>query len=511
MRDQSQFLYRKDLSNMQLIIPMSGSGKRFRDQGYTDPKPLIEVDGSPMIHHVLNLFPGVTDVVFICSREDIRDTNMESVLMGICPTAKIIQIDRHKKGPVWAVAQAFDVIEDDEEVLVSYCDYGTRWNFERFLLEVRRDHFDGSVICYRHFHPHMLGSDNYAFCREKDGVLLEIKEKEPFTDNKMNEYASNGSYYFSKGALVKKYFRELIDRDINVNGEYYVSLVYNLMTRDGLRTKIFEIDNMIQLGTPGDLKTYQGWSTYFSDRDWTLILPMGGHGARFADVGYQTPKPLLPVDGVPMFVKAVDCLPDHKRSVFICHRQVKSHVKEHYPNAMRCIIDSVTDGQATTCEMGIHGAGVSDDEPILISACDNAAVYDNKAFRELVRDKTNDVIVWSFKDHPSSKMNPNMYSWLDVDPEGLIRDVSCKKFVVGRGHAIIGTMYFRKAKYFLDGLKANREQNIRTNGEFYVDDVLNQNIKSGLKVKVFAVDDYICWGTPNDYKTYQYWKSYFEQ
>ena len=70
-------------------------------------------------------------------------------------------------------------------------------------------------------------------------------------------------------------------------------------------------------------------------------------------------------------------------------------------------------------------------------------------------------------------------------------------------------MFFRKARYFIDGLIQNTIKNIRTNNEFYVDDVLNQNIESGLNVKVFEVENYICWGTPDDYKTYQYWSEFF--
>ena len=106
-----------------------------------------------------------------------------------------------------------------------------------------------------------------------------------------------------------------------------------------------------------------------------------------------------------------------------------------------------------------------------------------------------------------------MYAWLDVDETGLIKHVSCKKFDYSKDplktHAIIGTMFFRKARYFLDGLERNIQEGITTNGEYYVDDVLNQNIKSGLRVKVFESEFYICWGTPDDYKTYQYWQEYF--
>jgi bifunctional N-acetylglucosamine-1-phosphate-uridyltransferase/glucosamine-1-phosphate-acetyltransferase GlmU-like protein len=107
-----------------------------------------------------------------------------------------------------------------------------------------------------------------------------------------------------------------------------------------------------------------------------------------------------------------------------------------------------------------------------------------------------------------------MYAWMETDENNNIKSVSCKKFDESKhdlknSHVIIGTMFFRKSKYFIDGLKANYNENIRTNGEFYVDDVINQNIKQGLKVKVFEVKNYICWGTPNDYKTYNYWKEYF--
>jgi NDP-sugar pyrophosphorylase family protein len=496
---------------MQLIIPMSGSGKRFRDAGYKDPKPLIRVDGLPMIEHVVSLFPGVTDVTFICNSDDIQNTDIERVLSAICPTCNIVVIEPHKKGPVWAVLQALEFI-NDEEVIISYCDYGTQWDFKHFLHVVRGGHFAGAIAGYRGFHPHMLGSDNYAFCREKDGTLLEIREKAPFTEDRMSEFASNGTYYFAKGSLVKQYFRELIDKDINIKDEYYVSLVYNLMVRDGLLVKLFEIEKMLQWGTPHDLEIYKRWSKYFRKPNFTLVIPMAGRGERFKE--YDKPKPFLPINGNPMVVEAVKALPQPKDIVFVAlseHYDMAANVWLCYPDAAYVYIDAVTQGQAETCEIGLKAARVGDDDPILISACDNAAVYDQAKFFDLIDDPGVDVIVWSFTNHPTGKNNPNMYSWLDVDASGRIHDVACKRFIEGRKHAIIGTMYFRKAKYFLDGLKANRERDLRTNGEFYVDDVLNRNIEQGLKVKVFEVDDYICWGTPMDYKTYLYWADYFKK
>jgi bifunctional N-acetylglucosamine-1-phosphate-uridyltransferase/glucosamine-1-phosphate-acetyltransferase GlmU-like protein len=177
-------------------------------------------------------------------------------------------------------------------------------------------------------------------------------------------------------------------------------------------------------------------------------------------------------------------------------------------------ISEVTEGQAITCEIGIREFKINLEEPILISACDNGIYYDPKIAQKLLDDENIDIIVWSFRNNQSSKLSPNSYAWLDVDSENNIKHVSCKKFIYDnplKTHAIVGTMFFRKAKYFLDGLNKNKNQNIRTNNEFYVDDVLNQNIKDGLIVKVFEVNNYICWGTPDDYKTYNYWGEYFKK
>ena len=95
-----------------------------------------------------------------------------------------------------------------------------------------------------------LGKTNYAYIREKNGKMIEIKEKESFTNDRMNEYASSGTYHFSKGIYIKNYFPKLIQENINIKGEYYCSLVYNLMAKDNLNIGIYEIEHFMQWGTP---------------------------------------------------------------------------------------------------------------------------------------------------------------------------------------------------------------------------------------------------------------------
>lgn len=522
-----------------IIIPLSGLGQRFIDAGYSIPKPLINVDGLPMIEHVVNLFDRENDkYIFICNSYHLSTTNMRNILNNICPKCHIYEVPvENRMGPVHAVSLIFDKFDfNNEEIIVSYCDYGTWWNYNHFLKDTRDRNADGAIACYKGFHPHMLGTDNYAFLKETENSsrwMEAIQEKKPFTNDRMNEFASNGTYYFKTSQIMKKYFNRLMEREIKIKNEYYVSMVYNLLVEDGLKVNIFEIEHMLQWGTPYDLEIYQNWSTYFKnvtqkqisfiDRlDTTTILPLAGKGSRFSIKGYSNPKPLINVNGLPMVVQAIKCLPQSSNNVFICLDEhlnkypLQKKLKEYYPESKIFGIDGVTEGQACTTEIGVNRANINLDKPILITACDNGVYYDIEKYQSLVDDETNDIIVWSFRNEPTSRNNPNMYAWMETDENDFIKHVSCKKFIqethdLKNSHVIIGTMFFRKARYFIEGLQQNYKNNIRSNGEFYVDDVLNQNIKSGLNVKVFQVKNYICWGTPDDYETYLYWQTFFDK
>ena len=498
---------------------MSGMSSRFTAAGYNIPKYLIEVDGKRVIEHIINLYPKDSEYVFIINDRHEEETDIVNVLEGLVKNKQIVTISRHKKGPVYSISNFDDLIDDDEQVIVNYCDFSIYWNYEDFERYVNETECDGCVVCYTGFHPHMLGSDNYAFCRTDDNHrILEVREKQPFTDNKMSEFASAGNYYFRKGRYIKKYFKQLMDEDININGEYYVSLVYNLLNRDNLVSNVYEVPHMLQWGTPLDLDMYRKWSDYYqrvldgqkevSISNCVTALPMAGAGSRFAKEGYTVPKPFIQVNGKNMIDQAIRCLPKTDEVVFAC---LEEH-KDSAPSGKIVWIDNVLEGQACTTEKIVDS--LDDDKSILVSACDNGVLYNPDKLMELIDDENNDIIVWSYRNNYTSHHNPNMYSWLDVDTNGFVKKVHVKEFVGENPlneYAVVGTMFFRNKSIYLNSLQNLYEKNIRTNGEFYVDNLINEAIKMGYDVKNFEVDQYICWGTPNDLKTYQYWQDFFNK
>ncbi len=243
---------------MQIIIPMSGEGSRFKKAGYEKIKPLIEVHGKPMIEWVLNMFPGDHDFTFICNEDHLQVTELEATLKRLKPKGTIHSIAPHKLGPVYAVQEIIDTIDLEEKTIVNYCDFYMSWDFNDYISNLTEE-VDGSIPCYTGFHPHLLHQKNfYAGCKvTKQLELLEIKEKFSFTKDKSKSHHSVGTYYFSKGELVRKYFKELIDKKMTLNNEYYVSMVYELMLKDKLKIEVYDkIPYFCQWGTPLDLEEY---------------------------------------------------------------------------------------------------------------------------------------------------------------------------------------------------------------------------------------------------------------
>lgn len=251
---------------MQIIIPLSGSGQRFAHAGYTMPKPLIEVQGKQMIEYVVDLFPGEHDFIFICREDHLRETSLEKVLMKKAPFGRIVSIAPHKLGPVHAVLQAEAMIRDNEPSVVNYCDFFMHWNYAHFKKTVLQSGCAGSIPCYTGFHPHLLKPENvYAGCRADEQLhLTEIREKYSFETDKTAGYHSAGTYYFKSGGLIKKYFHELVNRNLSLNGEFYVSMVYQLMLEDALPVDVYDqLTHFCQWGTPEDLQEYLWWGEVF--------------------------------------------------------------------------------------------------------------------------------------------------------------------------------------------------------------------------------------------------------
>lgn len=248
---------------MKIIITCGGKGQRFVNAGYKDPKPLINVNGEKIIEYICQMFDKEDEMIFICNETHLATTNIKQEFESIRPNSKILSVADHNKGPAWTIMQTDynSYINDEEEVIITYCDNPYLWDYESFKGWLDHVKPDGCILSHTGFHPHRLASTYMAYMKTDVLRVLEVQEKQPYTDNHWEEQASTGTYYFRRGSDVKKYLQQAIDENVNYNGEHYITLVYNLLIRDRLKVFCYPTDHVAVFGTPEEVQNFEAWQT----------------------------------------------------------------------------------------------------------------------------------------------------------------------------------------------------------------------------------------------------------
>lgn len=558
---------------MNVIVPMTGYGSRFVAAGYKDLKPFIRVMDRPIIEWIVKgMYPADVNWIFVCRGEHLRaDPAMRERLLELAPEATIVSIDDWvKKGPVYDVLRAYRMlcgaedtrdeqgkavggeiigtarIDAEDGFIINYCDFYMTWDYHAFAEEARARGCDGAVPCYTGFHPNLLPEKNYYASCLTDGAddLIEIREKYSFEQDKTKAKHSPGVYYFRNGGIMEKYCRILTEHEeCAINGEFYASLPYNFMVRDGLKVWApANVEYFCQWGTPEDMWEFVYWTDCIrkagkraaadgeeqaSGRG-RILIPMAGAGQRFADAGYRVHKPaIMTVDRAtgeekPMVVCATGDLPDvaaDGSNVIYVDRTfhktdgVEDAIRACYPRAAFITAERLTEGQACTCMLARDM--LDPEEPLLIAGCDNGMDIDRAAYDALTKEC--DCIVFTYRHNEAVLRNPNAYGWIIADAQGNITGTSIKKAISDtpmEDPAVVATFWFRQAKIFLEATEKMIAENDRINGEYYVDQVAKHVLDLGYSAKIFDIDRYVGWGTPADYegyqKTWEYYKGFIQ-
>jgi len=231
---------------MQIVIPMAGKGKRFAEQGYSKPKPLIDVNGKPMIQLVLDNLNMDAKYHFICQKEHCKKYSLDNSLRLLKPDCNIIHIDRITDGPASTVLLAKKFINNDDELIIANSDQLVEWNSNNFLSYLRERNADGGILTFK------ASDDKWSFVKlNKEELVTEVAEKKPISD-----IATVGIYYFKKGKYFVDAAEEMIQKNIRTNNEFYVAPTYNEMIKKRKEIRIHSVSKMYGLGTPADLKEY---------------------------------------------------------------------------------------------------------------------------------------------------------------------------------------------------------------------------------------------------------------
>lgn len=233
-----------------------------------------------------------------------------------------------------------------------------------------------------------------------------------------------------------------------------------------------------------------------------ILMPMGGLGARFASQGFHVPKPLIPVDGIPMFRKALssfDGLSLAPAVTTIIRRELDetfalaARIKQAAPGAAVAVIERLTRGAVETCLAAADD--IRDDDAVVVLDCD--LWFESADYLALIGDvlagrRALAAALLTFTAHDAR------YSFARLAGTRVIE--TAEKRAIS-SHAIAGAYFFSTGEIFL---RAARELMSRpVEQEYYLSYLYNIIIGQGGAVEAVHTSRYRSFGTPEELAAYE--------
>jgi len=233
-------------NKLNVLIPMAGAGSRFAQQGYSFPKPLIDVNGKPMIEIVVDNLNIDAHFIFLVQKEHYEQFNLKYLLNLIAPDCDIVQIDGITEGAACSTLLAKDYINNNDPLIIANSDQFIEWNSNECMYAFSADEIDAGILTFESHHP------KWSYAKVgNNGFVSEVAEKKVISNN-----ATVGIYYWKHGNDYVKYAEQMIEKNIRVNNEFYVCPVFNEAIADNKKIKIKNINKMWGIGTPEDLNYF---------------------------------------------------------------------------------------------------------------------------------------------------------------------------------------------------------------------------------------------------------------
>jgi len=237
---------------LNIVIPMAGAGSRFAAEGYKDPKPLIPVNGLPMIRVVINnLRPNISHrFIFICQQAHIEAYELIEKLTSWAPGCHVIGLDGLTNGAACTVLAAREFIENEDPLMIANSDQYVDVDINDYLRYMDEENLDGLIMTMRANDP------KWSFVGlDEENLVTRVVEKQVISNE-----ATVGIYNFKKGRDFVGAADKMISQNLRVNNEFYVAPAYDQLISAGQRIGIFnvgaETNGMYGLGIPADLELF---------------------------------------------------------------------------------------------------------------------------------------------------------------------------------------------------------------------------------------------------------------
>lgn len=237
-----------------------------------------------------------------------------------------------------------------------------------------------------------------------------------------------------------------------------------------------------------------------------IVMPMAGEGSRFANAGWTTPKPLIELNGQPLFKHAISSVSadgiEMKYSFIVRQEHIEKYgidtgIKSFLPDAHIFSVMKTTRGAVETCLMA--ESVIADDDAVIVMDCD--LEFRSVKFVEIIKsilsqsmEEANGGALVSF-----TSSQPK-YSYAEIGKDGYVVRTAEKEVI--SNHALCGAYFFSTGKRFKEVAHQLLDEPEFKKPEYYVSLLYNYMLAAGERVQLAPMEAYYSYGTPEELQQY---------
>lgn len=232
---------------------MAGEGKRYKDAGYSTPKPLIEINGKPMVIRALESLPKASKNILIVRKNHLNIVDFKSLLDKIFKNIIIIEVDYLTEGQASTCLLSESYIPKNSILNIGACDIGFKYDLKKY--KEKLNGFDCFIWTYNNNqnvlnHPEMYGWVKTILNSDE---IDYVSCKKPVSQNLLEDHVVSGTFTFKNSVLFFEGIKKMISMNDRVNNEFYLDNIFNHLS---CKSSVFKVEDCYSWGTPNELNDY---------------------------------------------------------------------------------------------------------------------------------------------------------------------------------------------------------------------------------------------------------------
>ena len=230
---------------------MAGEGTRFKNKGYTIPKPLIDIKGKPMFIRAANCMPPADLWIFICQKNLLKDGLIYKYIKENFNNYEIIYIDYLTDGQASTCNLAKKYLIDNDQIFISACDSYFEYNADEYFSKINT--YDVLVFSTKSQEIHFNNVNLFGWIKSNNIFVEKISCKSQLSDEPKEDKVIIGTFAFKNLYFYKNSLNNLFKHKNKINNEYYMDMVIAESLNLGFEVGEIVVNNYISWGTPEEL------------------------------------------------------------------------------------------------------------------------------------------------------------------------------------------------------------------------------------------------------------------